>query len=293
MEDPYEYTQRLLKAAEREKNATTTVRRTASYGTSAGTVTRIEEYQKQKTDEEKAAIDKATNEKIQAYQKEFDAAKKAYEAAQTNVDVWQTVKDRLKAIKEEAESDRRQRLNERAASARGLIAQNRELAYSLYGEGAVAGTQAKVVDILERGRKAGPQKTFDELASWIDDLRERRGEARKQAFGITRNIQLNGGSMSLNELEEQTRLRDYWFKQADVLKSQLGVLEGALGDITNTTLKPDLSHVTSLAQYGFNMGERDNGVERMEKYYSESINLQRQIKDKLNEGIKTEATYGD
>ena len=118
MEDPYEFTNRLLEAAEREKNSTVTVRRAVSGGTAAGDYsTRIEEYQRQKTDEEKAAIDNATNEKIQAYQKEIDAAKKAYEAAQTNVDVWQAVKDRLKAIKEEAESDRRQRLNERAASA--------------------------------------------------------------------------------------------------------------------------------------------------------------------------------
>ena len=49
--------------------------------------------------------------------------------------------------------------------------------------------------------------------------------------------------------------------------------------------------MTSLAQYGFNMGEKDNGVERMEKYYTKSINLQQQIKDKLQEGVKTEAVY--
>lgn len=56
-------------------------------------------------------------------------------------------------------------------------------------------------------------------------------------------------------------------------------------------MTPDLSHMTSLAQYGFNMGEKDDTVERMDKYYTKSINLQQQIKDKLEEGIKTEATY--
>jgi hypothetical protein len=64
-----------------------------------------------------------------------------------------------------------------------------------------------------------------------------------------------------------------------------------LTEIQTSTLAPDLSHVTSLAQYGFNMGEKDDGVERMEKYYSKSLNLQQQIKDKLQEGVKTEAVY--
>ena len=52
-----------------------------------------------------------------------------------------------------------------------------------------------------------------------------------------------------------------------------------------------MSHVTSLAQYGFNMGEKNDNVERMEKYYTKSINLQQRIKDKLEEGVKTEAIY--
>ena len=49
--------------------------------------------------------------------------------------------------------------------------------------------------------------------------------------------------------------------------------------------------MTSLSQYGFNMGEKDDRVERMEKYYNKSLTLQQQIKDKLQEGIKTEAVY--
>ena len=52
-----------------------------------------------------------------------------------------------------------------------------------------------------------------------------------------------------------------------------------------------MSHVTSLAQYGFNMGEKNDNVERMERYYTKSINLQQRIKDKLEEGVKTEAIY--
>ena len=71
----------------------------------------------------------------------------------------------------------------------------------------------------------------------------------------------------------------------------IGILENALGNISTNTIAPDLSHMTSLAQYGFNMGEKDDRVERMEKYYNKSLTLQQQIKDKLQEGIKTEAVY--
>ncbi|WP_407450907.1 hypothetical protein [Fibrobacter sp.] len=39
------------------------------------------------------------------------------------------------------------------------------------------------------------------------------------------------------------------------------------------------------------MGERNDNVDRMERYWSQSINLQTRIKDKLEEGIKTEAIY--
>lgn len=71
----------------------------------------------------------------------------------------------------------------------------------------------------------------------------------------------------------------------------IGILENALGSISTNTIAPDLSHMTSLSQYGFNMGEKDDRVERMEKYYNKSLTLQQQIKDKLQEGIKTEAVY--
>ena len=65
--------------------------------------------------------------------------------------------------------------------------------------------------------------------------------------------------------------------------------------------------MTSLAQYGFNMGEREDTsavMEKyyskmtnltksavMEKYYSKMTNLTKQIRDKLDQGITTTATY--
>lgn len=49
--------------------------------------------------------------------------------------------------------------------------------------------------------------------------------------------------------------------------------------------------MTSLAQYGFNMGEREDTNAVMEKYYSKITDLTKQIRDKLDQGITTTATY--
>ena len=95
-----------------------------------------------------------------------------------------------------------------------------------------------------------------------------------RATGITENA--NGGRDS-NELADMIKRRDMLMKDASFIAERAGILENALGSISTGTLAPDLSHVTSLAQYGFNMGEKDNSVERMEKYYNKSLNLQQQI----------------
>lgn len=87
--------------------------------------------------------------------------------------------------------------------------------------------------------------------------------------------------------------RDWKLSEAASVGEQASSLEAALLHIRTQQTKPDLSHVTSLAQYGFNMGEKDDTVERMEKYYTRSLNLQEQIKNKLQEGVKTEATYSE
>lgn len=39
------------------------------------------------------------------------------------------------------------------------------------------------------------------------------------------------------------------------------------------------------------MGEKNDTVERMDRYYTKSITLQQQIRDKIEQGIKTEAIY--
>lgn len=93
-------------------------------------------------------------------------------------------------------------------------------------------------------------------------------------------------------------------RQADIEKSQeylnkasnlagiISQVEGFISSLnTTSSSKPDLTNVTSLGQYGFNMGEKNDNVYRMENYYKNVEDLTRQIRNKLQEGIKTEASY--
>lgn len=112
-----------------------------------------------------------------------------------------------------------------------------------------------------------------------------------QAYGIAKDISENGSSMTSDDMKRELARQGRFEQDAAYAEQRIGIIESALANISTSTLAPDLSHVTSLAQYGFNMGEKDNGIERMEKYYTKSINLQQQIKDKLQEGVKTEAVY--
>ena len=114
-----------------------------------------------------------------------------------------------------------------------------------------------------------------------------------QAYGIAKNISENGSSMSSEDMKRELAKQGRFEQDAAYAEQRIGIIESALANISASTLAPDLSHVTSLAQYGFNMGEKDDTVERMDKYYSRSLNLQEQIKNKLQEGVKTEATYSE
>ena len=110
-----------------------------------------------------------------------------------------------------------------------------------------------------------------------------------EAFGISKEIQQGG--MTSEEMARTMAKQARIEFDASSIQNQIGVLESVLGNITTNAIAPDLSHVTSLAQYGFNMGEKDDTVERMDRFYTKSISLQQQIKDKLEEGVKTEAIY--
>ena len=290
LQDPKAYEEKIRKDAELKKNSTVTERRVVSGGgTATGNYSMsIQEYQIERTDEEKAEIDKAANESILAYQKKFEAAKKEYQAAIQNSKTWDDVAKALQSQKDAADKMSRETRNQEFAKRRRLREGALFAAESYIQNDRIRSTQIMAMDIMNN-KQSSPLEKFNKIAEELDKLRSNRKSLVEQAYGINKEI-AKGGRDS-NELADMTRRRDQLLKDAGYLAQRAGILESELGNISTSTIAPDLSHMTSLSQYGFNMGEKDDRVERMEKYYNKSLTLQQQIKDKLQEGIRTEAVY--
>ena len=238
--------------------------------------------------EEKQKIDEAANKAIEAQQKKFQAAKIELDAAQQNYNLWKDVADYLKNSKDEVAKAERDSKNAEYAKRRQLREGALFASEAYIQSDRIRSTQIMAMDIMNN-KLSGPLEKFNKIAEELDRLRSDRKSLVEKAYGINKDI-ANGGRDS-NELADMIKRRDMLMKDASFIAERVGILENALGSISTETLAPDLSHITSLAQYGFNMGEKDNSVERMEKYYNKSLNLQQQIKDKLQEGVKTEAVY--
>ena len=290
IQDPKAYEEKIRKDAELKKNLTVTKRSVVSGGgTATGNYsTYIQEYKRQLTDEEKAAIDKAANEAILAHQKKFDAAKKEYQAAIQNANTWEQVADALQKQKDAADKMSRETRNQEFLKRRQLREGALFASEAYIQSDRIRSTQIMAMDIMNN-KQSGPLEKFNKIAEELDRLRSDRKSLVEKAYGINKDIA--NGERDSNELADMIKRRDALLKDASFIAERAGILENALGSISTGTIAPDLSHVTSLAQYGFNMGEKDNSVERMEKYYNKSLNLQQQIKDKLQEGVKTEAVY--
>ena len=290
LQDPKAYEEKIRKDAELKKNSTVTERRVVSGGgTATGNYSMsIEEYQRERTDEEKAEIDKAANESILAYQKKFEVAKKEYQAALQNSKTWDDVAKALQNQKDAADKMSRETRNQEFLKRRQLREGALFAADAYIQSDRIRSTQIMAMDIMNN-KQSGPLEKFNQIAKELDRLRADRKSLVEKAYSINKDI-AKGGRDS-NELADMTRRRDQLLKDAGYLAQRAGILESELGNISTSTLAPDLSHMTSLSQYGFNMGEKDDRVERMEKYYNRSLTLQQQIKDKLQEGIKTEAVY--
>ena len=290
LQDPKAYEEKIRKDAEIKKNLTITERRVVSGGgtTTGNYSTSIQEYKRGLTDEEKAEIDKAANESILAYQKKFEVAKKEYQAALQNSKTWDDVAKALQSQKDAADKMSREAKNQEFAKRRQLREGALFASEAYIQNDRIRSTQIMAMDIMNN-KQSSPLEKFNKIAEELDKLRSNRKSLVEQAYGINKEI-AKGGRDS-NELADMTRRRDQLLKDASYLAQRAGILESELGNISTSTIAPDLSHMTSLAQYGFNMGEKNNNVERMEKYYTKSLTLQQQIKDKLQEGIRTEAVY--
>lgn len=98
--------------------------------------------------------------------------------------------------------------------------------------------------------------------------------------------------MTGNEAEDVARRREQAFADAAQTGRIISQFEDALERLKGMFGRavPDFGPMTSLAQYGFNMGEKED-TENMEKYYSQLTDYVRQIKDELIQGIRTQAIY--
>lgn len=245
----------------------------------------------------KNMVDQQTTEQIADMQRKYAAMQQDITSAQKQQAVYQGVVDKLegqqknelaklaaesaaKSAAAAAEVTARQRLNEA----------NNAAIFEYKTKSQLNQTQNFVNGIIDN-KNLGALDKFNTIAAELDAARSQKNSAMNSAFDIARYLKQNEGMIGSTEIQAKQKQQAQYDKEAAAAEERIGVLENALASIQTNTIAPDLSHITSLAQYGFNMGEKDNSVERMEKYYNKSLNLQQQIKDKLQEGVKTEAVY--
>ena len=245
---------------------------------------------KENAQKAKNMVDQQTTEQIADMQRKYAAMQQDITSAQKQQAVYQGVVDKLEgqqknelaksAAEAAAEVTARQRLNEA----------NDAAIFGYKTKSQLNQTQDFVNSIIDN-KNLGALDKFNTIAAELDAARSQKNSAMNNAFDIARYLKQNEGMIDSTEMQAKQKQQAQYDKEAAVAEARIGILENALTSIQTNTIAPDLSHVTSLAQYGFNMGEKDNSVERMEKYYNKSLNLQQQIKDKLQEGVKTEAVY--
>lgn len=235
------------------------------------------------------AIDKAANKVIETYYKNFESAGKQAQAAQATADLWQNVVDNLKQAKEKSEDALKNMRIEEARRKNDVVEQSLALQTQFRTNDEIRRSQIYAMGIL-KDRTLAPQMQFDALSNELDKARNQMNQKLIEAYELNKKLTTRP-DMIASEYESYSKRRDDLLAEADKYASKAGVLENALAQIKNLVMTPDLSHMTSLAQYGFNMGEKDDTVVVMEKYYSKMTTLTKQIKDKLDQGLKTTATY--
>lgn len=234
----------------------------------------------------KNMVDQQTAEQIADMQRKYAAMQQDMTSAQKQQAVYQGVVDKL-------EGQQKNEIAKSAAEVATRLRMNEANDAAIFGyktKSQLNQTQDFVNGIIDN-KNLGALDKFNTIAAELDAARNQKNSAMNSAFDIAKYLKQNEGKIDSTEMQAKQKQQAKYDKEAAVAEARIGVLENALASIQSNVLAPDLSHVTSLAQYGFNMGEKDNSVERMEKYYNKSLNLQQQIKDKLQEGVKTEAVY--
>lgn len=292
MEDPSKAESRIRRLAERRKEAVDN----ALNGTNLewtrsilgetlfkvlgqpGAETRIQEVKNQ--------IDSDAQTQIADMQQRYKDAEDYMNRSKSYAGMYEEVVNKI-------EGDQQKSLQESNAevAARIALAERNDTSIARYrAAGQVNATQAFANDVLG-SKLTGPLEKFNKLSEELDKLRNLKNNSLMQAYGIAKDISENGSKMTSDDMKRELAKQGRFEQDAAFADQRIGIIENALASLQSNVLAPDLSHVTSLAQYGFNMGEKDDTVDRMDKYYSKSINLQQQIKDKLEQGVKTEAVY--
>ena len=245
----------------------------------------------------KNMVDQQTTEQIADMQRKYAAMQQDITSAQKQQTVYQGVVDKLEGqqknelAKLAAESAAKSAAAAAEVTARQRLNEANDAAIFGYKTKSQLNQTQDFVNGIIGNKSIGALDKFNTIAAELDAARSQKNSAMNSAFDIARYLKQNEGMIGSTEIQAKQKQQAQYDKEAAVAEERIGVLENALASIQTNTIAPDLSHVTSLAQYGFNMGEKDDSVERMEKYYTKSINLQQQIKDKLQEGVKTEAVY--
>ena len=236
---------------------------------------------------------KAKNEVDKQTAKQIEEMQQKYAAMQRDIASADKIQAMYQGVVEKIEDKQKKDLAKSAAEVATRLRMNEANDAAIFGyktRSQLNQTQAFVDGVLGN-KKIGALDKFNTIVAELDEARSQKNSALTNAFEIARYLKQNEAVLDSTEMKAKQKRQAEYDKEAAAAEARIGVLENALASIQTNVLAPDLSHVTSLAQYGFNMGEKDNSVERMEKYYTKSINLQQQIKDKLQEGIKTEAVY--
>lgn len=245
----------------------------------------------------KNMVDQQTTEQIADMQRKYAAMQQDITSAQKQQTVYQGVVDKLEGqqknelAKLAAESAAKSAAAAAEVTARQKLNEANNAAIFEYKTKSQLNQTQNFVNGIIDNKNLGALDKFNTIAAELDAARSQKNSAMNSAFDIARYLKQNEGMIGSTEIQAKQKQQAQYDKEAAVAEERIGVLENALASIQTNTIAPDLSHITSLAQYGFNMGEKDNSVERMEKYYNKSLNLQQQIKDKLQEGVKTEAVY--
>lgn len=138
-------------------------------------------------------------------------------------------------------------------------------------------------------RMLGPRGQFNALSQRLDVVRRSRNDALETAFGLNRRLGVGG--LDEDEIMDLQKRRDEAQSHAAHWGDVAQILEHALQQISTNVRPPDMSNVQDLGRWGMSFGERDNRTKIYEDYLRRQCNLQQEIRDKINQGVKNETRY--